>query len=1396
MAEVPMGALDAAPYDENRELQEGLKYVLQDEAAKKASKRSWYDTANDVAHTPGRILGSLTASPGGPEADEQAMMPETFVSPLVKNTMDAVGGAVKSGVTAAHDIGTGEVPLWSPDNKSANPEAIGRVFDMASLGGGASIAGTAEKGASTLGRDYRVLGKKVGSGEPFPHQLVDHPVGAETPPWISYPMGNPGYDAGPRFDLAHRPKGAVDAAVDAQIGWHANDAGLTPVSKTLPRPWETGSTLASDTAKPGFAVAAAEHAPPFYSGLEKAVAEHPHEVAPASQWAGALKNKPGVKPDEMKYTNTDQLLAQRGQEPLTKQELLDHLEKNKVQIGEVEKTGAFDKMPPDEQHILIDNYADRHEMRPNHVDTTDPHFLDYVADNSPLGTKYHDYQLPGGSNYREKLLTLPSHAVNDVAVRDWHDLSPKVWREATNAEKNIMRNEYMRANGSRPDYKSSHWDEPNVLAHLRMNDRDVSGNGFVVRNQVSGHASQNFPDQASAQAYIDSLPANLQRRVNTVPARDTKPSLHLEELQSDWHQAGRKKGYGPGGELSLKPDWRITTLENGEQAVFGPGKTTPYAISQTPEAAMDAAARFGGVNRAPAGVPDAPFKKNWHELGLKRALHEAAETGKDRISWTPGEAQAARYDLSKHYKELRLTHNKDGAGELQMQPAHGTSTSIQIKSKDDLVNAVGKDLADKLYEQGYRNNGKAMLQGLDLKVGGEGMKGFYDKMVPDYLNKIGKPHGVQVKEGTTSAGRPIANTPDGFWARPAAEREAWLEKNTNHQPVHYMDIPPSLKQQLLTKGMPLFEDSSPGMGVAAAKHLGASEHGGLSFPAEEAADRLRMKLAREQKSADKGTELAGAPANARTVIQAPPGSNLPDFVAGKITPQDWIARHEHILSPEEIKKSAGWYDEIYGEFLKHTGGDEALAKKYMRAWLVSQQNIDVSGAMANTLLQREQINRGVPEAQMKAGGMPNPTQAARNVLKDEPVTGVGQKISDFVDAAEGKNVRSWMGNQPEGGKPFVVDVHTARDTGMVDEELKNHLTRLGYNKDAIAKLKEDLGTSPSQTQYENRAKFGQDLTDHLNKIKWQGRDDWTPKEVQAVGWMGMTKLTANKADNVATGLQNNMRHLSMELAPGEGSPWAAKYGERFNALPPERQRALTHEMTQDAIKRASDITGVDVRHITHGTGGWQTYQNPSSVAQTFASKSGAEAAANVLGHLLQQTEVWSNKVKSPTANPKGFAVDLMASGDHGIGTDAGLRDLWTKVMAAEPVKKSPLFQGYQPIRGPDGRQGIRILIDKGGAGTQKALEEALHPVKAMLESEPGQYELTRHEAEIYKARNDWKEHPNGEGYRQRLVEALGSNRAALVDHHGAALESKFRKALETEEKRAATGRMKKEGGQQ
>ena len=552
--------------------------------------------------------------------------------------------------------------------------------------------------------------------------------------------------------------------------------------------------------------------------------------------------------------------------------------------------------------------------------------------------------------------------------------------------------------------------------------------------------------------------------------------------------------------------------------------------------------------------------------------------------------------------------------------------------------------------------------------------------------------------------------------------------------------------------------------------------GGLVFSTKDIETRLRLKQQRNEALA-KGKTLPGEPKNDRIVIPAQEGSNLPDFVVGKLTVDDWKNRIESLLKPEQIDEYSRWYSEIKDTFMKYTGGDEQKVDRYMRAWLVANQNTSVDSAMANALSQAEQFARNIPENEMISGGLPNPTEAARRALKNEPITsGVGAKIADFVDSAENKGTRAFYGNDAQAGQPFVVDIHTARDTGLVDPILLNHLERLGYKVDKDA-VKVDFKEGPTDTQYENRADFGRMLTQSLNDTAWQGRNDWKPHEVQAIGWMAMTRLTADAADNTTSALERNFRRITMELAPGEGSPWAKKFGEKFAALPVERQYQVTQNVTNRAVDMARSITGVDLRGLVHGTGGWENFQNPSAVAQTLATRHGAEYTANVLGYLLQQTEVWVNSVKGTTQNPKALAIDFIESGSDNLSTNDGLRKFWEKVMAADPTG---LFVGYHPIKTTDGEVGIRVLIDKGGAARMQSVKDALADggqINIMVTELDFTVRARGYEAELVKARNDWKESKDGQAYLGRLADLSRGRAPTNFDSLRKELENLFEQEL-------------------
>ena len=547
---------------------------------------------------------------------------------------------------------------------------------------------------------------------------------------------------------------------------------------------------------------------------------------------------------------------------------------------------------------------------------------------------------------------------------------------------------------------------------------------------------------------------------------------------------------------------------------------------------------------------------------------------------------------------------------------------------------------------------------------------------------------------------------------------------------------------------------------------GREATGGVSFAPEITAKNVRLHAKRLSDIQTKGTVYPGGPKNPRTVIKGPPGSNLPDFVVGDLQPEDWVARTEALMAPADIKKAAVWYDNVYGEFLQRTGNDRETSSRLMGAWMAAQQNESPANAMTNVLYMWEQLQRGVPVDQIKGKGLPTANKAALAVLRGDEISGgVGQKISDFIDAGEGRDVRSIMGNDPAGGQPFVVDVHTARDTGLVDETLLNYLRSAGY--EVPDNILTDLGKGGIKgPQYENRVLFGHRLTDHLNEIGWQGKSDWKPREIQAIGWMNLTEMYGNASvgGDVASAFGRNTRRISMEAAPGEGSPAAIKYGDRFGALPTEAQASITYEVTQAAIEKVNSRLGINLGNVVHSTGGWERFTNASTVQQAIVSKEAAQAAANELGYLLQQTEVWVNTAKKLTQNPRAFAVDVIEVGTTNIKDPAELKKLWESVMAADP---SGLIRGYQPIEDAAGNVGIRILIDKGGKKVRAALDAWRSQFVGKARELQYNLHLDINEAEIYKARNNWKETPDGNSFR---VSGDQAGRGPAANQGGADLD--------------------------
>jgi hypothetical protein len=514
----------------------------------------------------------------------------------------------------------------------------------------------------------------------------------------------------------------------------------------------------------------------FYSAAKEAVDAIQQPKGTGEQFLKQIEKTPGVKPDEIKWTGLDDFL--KSKKTVTKAEVQEYLDKNRVevkevQLGDIKLNEKSEYALPEVLKVLKENQSNGYSgMRvtlandydayqaltkkfPNLEDTDnwEDRVLSELIGPDAGGTKFSKYQLPGGTNYREIFMTLPTKTVTEDEARI------------------IL--------GASPDAKLSQAD----IAYASRKNKDE----YIVPRAHS----------ADGEADINRI---AHMRVNDRIDADGKKVLFIEEIQSDWHQTGRKQGY-------KKPDLKLEDVRAefippnvpeganpdnylGYYEVFN--KKTGELVTRaggglSPERAIQEA--IGIANATKSGVPDAPFKTTWHELALKRAIQLASEGGYDRVAFTTGKTQAERYDLSKQVDTI--AYRPDGTGKFEISAIKdGNSVMTEYgKTVDDIENLVGKDIAKKIANgegnvaEGFRGEkgGVKELSGVDLQVGGEGMKGFYDTILPKFLDKYAKK-----------------------WDAKTSQMNMFISPRDGSVQIQYIDVTPKMKESVLTKGQPLF----------------------------------------------------------------------------------------------------------------------------------------------------------------------------------------------------------------------------------------------------------------------------------------------------------------------------------------------------------------------------------------------------------------------------------------------------------------------------------------------------------------------------------------------------------------------------------------------------------------
>lgn len=548
----------------------------------------------------------------------------------------------------------------------------------------------------------------------------------------------------------------------------------------------------------------------FYSAAEQAAMNLQRTKGTGQSFLNDLMKAPDVKKDELQYTGLDEFLKDKPN--VTKQEVTDYLANNKVDVEEVSYGNIdFTKLPDQQlqkEYVRVRGY----EPLDSDGSLMSREEIIYELSGAPATdlTKYGKYQLAGGENYREILLRLPNIKGSGLSAQESQRLNDLVEKRVgsslaglTDAEQQEYFALIKKREESASGYKSSHWDEPNILAHMRVNDR------------------------------VDA---------------DGKKMLLVEEIQSDWHQAGREKGYATTdintrlkeSEKELEQiglqirglNNRMASLSDADLNEFNKLADERQKLYDRQGVLIDEGNAL--IDRRNAGVPDAPFKDTWYQLALKRIMKYAADNGYDRVGLTTGKQQADRYKLSNEVDEINVTGRTNMAtGEKSRSVAldlkSGTSYRLGVDNNGVIDNVndaqianfkgkklaeiVGKDIAKQIMEGSSQT-----IKGEGLNIGGEGMKRYYDEIYPKYLEKYGKKFDASVGETKIITEDNAWNMAeqikqrgisDAQWRALSEEDKLKLWNDIKQsvgrkqEPVRYIDITPKMKESV-GKGQPLF----------------------------------------------------------------------------------------------------------------------------------------------------------------------------------------------------------------------------------------------------------------------------------------------------------------------------------------------------------------------------------------------------------------------------------------------------------------------------------------------------------------------------------------------------------------------------------------------------------------
>jgi hypothetical protein len=328
---------------------------------------------------------------------------------------------------------------------------------------------------------------------------------------------------------------------------------------------------------------------------------------------------------------------------------------------------------------------------------------------SEVPTKYSQYTLPGGENYREILIQAPVE--KKIIVPD--KISP-VKGGGTVREVGVTE--------TMPVFKSSHWDEPNVISHVRMNDRTYNGKKVAFMEEMQS----DWAREARGKQAFD--PIKVQQAQKAVDIAENNKLNYLKDLRRKYI-----------------PEDSMDALAEHSNKFTGAERNKVAELNDALEFAKT------DLNTENMGIIQNPLLKDWQKVSVKRALKDAVDSDAEYFSWTTGQQQAARYNLSKQVDYISWQPFNQGK-RIKIMPKQGDISPVElVVNEKGIVNpavrfpnvpdtwygkpieeVIGKGIGEKI----TKSTGEGRLSEEGLNIGGEWAYNLYDRQVKNIVEDV------------------------------------------------------------------------------------------------------------------------------------------------------------------------------------------------------------------------------------------------------------------------------------------------------------------------------------------------------------------------------------------------------------------------------------------------------------------------------------------------------------------------------------------------------------------------------------------------------------------------------------------------------------------------------------